>query len=191
MERAPDLVPDGESVTALLTAWRGGDDSARDRLLIVVYGELHRLAERALRGDRPGHTLQATALIHEAYLRLVDADVPWEHRAHFYAVAARTMRRILVDHARAKRRLKRGGDHVDVTLEESAIIDPERPPDLEALDEALERLAGHDERKARAVELHYFGGLNYDETARVLGISTATVHRDLRMAKAWLYQQLR
>lgn len=191
MERAPDVAPDRESVTALLSAWRQGDHVARDRLLAIVYDELHRQARRVMRGDGPGHTLQTTALVHEAYLRLVHADVPWEDRAHFYAVAARTMRRILVDHARSKRREKRGGGIVEVTLEESAVIDPQRPPDLEALDEALERLGEIDERKARAVELHYFGGLSYDETARVLDVSPATVHRDLRMAKAWLYQQLR
>ena len=191
MERAPDVAQDRESVTALLVAWRAGDDGARDRLLAIVYDELHRQAERVMRGDAPGHTLQTTALVHEAYLRLVHADVPWEDRAHFYAVAARTMRRILVDHARARRREKRGGGLAEITLEESAVIDPRQPPDLEALDEALERLAAVDERKARAVELHYFGGLSYDETARVLDISPATVHRDLRMAKAWLYQQLR
>ena len=191
MERAPDVAPDRESVTALLSAWRQGDHVARDRLLAIVYDELHRQARHVMRGDGPGHTLQTTALVHEAYLRLVHADVPWEDRAHFYAVAARTMRRILVDHARSKRREKRGGGIVEVTLEESAVIDPQRPPDLEALDEALERLGEIDERKARAVELHYFGGLSYDETARVLDVSPATVHRDLRMAKAWLYQQLR
>lgn len=179
-----------ESVTALLAKWRAGDESARDRLLASVYAELHRLAERAMHGDRPGHTLQATALVHEAYLRLVDADVPWEDRAHFYAVAARTMRRVLVDHARARARDKRGGDASAITLDEAVALSPARPADLEALDEALGRLAELDARKAKAIELHYFGGLSYEEVARVLQVAPATVHRDLRMARAWLHDTL-
>ncbi len=178
------------SVTALLAAWRAGDESARDRLLTCVYDELHRLAARAMDADRPGHTLQATALVHEAFLRLAGADVPWEDRAHFYATAARTMRRVLVDHARSRGRERRGAGAPAVTLEEAIAHAPSRPAELEALDEALERLATLDARKAQAVELHYFGGLSYEEVARVLGIAPATVHRDLRMARAWLYDAL-
>lgn len=178
-------------MTALLAAWRAGDESARDRLLTGVYDELHRLASRAMDGDRPGHTLQPTALVHEAYLRLAGADVPWEDRAHFYATAARTMRRVLVDHARARGRERRGAGARAVTLEEAIAHAPSRPEELEALDEALERLGALDQRKAKAVELHYFGGLSYDEVARVLGVAPATVHRDLRMARAWLHDALR
>jgi RNA polymerase sigma factor (TIGR02999 family) len=179
------------SLTALLAAWRGGDESARDRLLTTVYDELHRLAARAMQDDRPGHTLQATALVHEAYLRLAGSDVPWEDRAHFYAIAARTMRRVLVDHARSRTRQKRGGAADAITLEEALAISPGRPADVEALDEALERLGALDERKAKAVELHYFGGLSYEEVARTLGVAPATVHRDLRMARAWLHDALK
>lgn len=171
-------------------AWRAGDTDARDRLVSEVYPELHRLAERRLRSEEPGHTLQATALIHEAFLRLVDADVQWTSRAHFFAVAAQVMRRILVDHAKARRRVKRGGGATRVSLDEGLLVAPEREPDLLALDEALTQLQAQDERKAAAVELHYFGGLTYDEVAEVLGISPATVHRELRMAKAWLYHEL-
>lgn len=179
-----------QAVTTYLRQWRDGDDSARDRLVDVVYQELHRLAEQAMRGEREGHTLQPTDLVSEAYLRLVAADVEWEDREHFYAVAARIMRRILVDHARAKQAAKRGGGRIAVTLEDGAMGDSPGTPDLLALDQALDRLAEHDERKARAIELHYFAGLSYAETARALGMSEVTVHRDLRMAKAWLYQQL-
>jgi RNA polymerase sigma factor (TIGR02999 family) len=179
-------------VSRLLVAWRGGDASAADRLIPLVYDELHRLAQHQLRGERDDHTIQSTALIHEAYLRLVGADIAWEGRTHFYAVAARAMRRILVDHARARGRDKRGAGAQPVTLEDGIRISAaDDVVDLADLDEALERLSSLDERKARAVELHYFGGLTYDETAQVLGISPATVDRELRLAKAWLYQALR
>lgn len=178
------------AVTHLLASWRAGDERARDQLIPVLYDELHRLAERSLRGERPNHTLQATALVHEAYLRLVGADVPWEDRAHFLAVAARVMRRILVDYARSRGRHKRGGDFARVTLDES-LATPDRAPDILALDEALERLAAHDGRKARVVELHYFGGMRRNEVARALEISLPTVDRDLRVARAWLYSQMR
>ena len=180
--------PSGE-VSQLLIAWKSGDGSALQRLLPLVYDELHALASRHLRGERPDHTLQTTALIHEAYLRLVGADVAWEGRGHFLAVAAQTMRRILVDHARRMGRAKRGAQR-PITLEEGFAAAPERGPDVVALDEALERLSALDERKARAVELHHFGGLTYDETAAVLGVSPATVDRELRLAKAWLYREL-
>ena len=176
-------------ISQLLIAWKNGDGTALERLMPLVYDELHALASRHLRGERPDHTLQTTALIHEAYLRLVGADVAWEGRAHFLAVASKTMRRILVDHARRLGRAKRGGQR-PITLDEGLAAAPERGPDIVALDEALERLSALDERRARAVELHYFGGLTYDETAAVLGVSPATVDRELRLAKAWLYREM-
>ena len=182
--------PDRTEVSRLLLAWRDGDASALDQLLPLVYDQLHALARRHLKGERPDHTLQTTALIHEAYLRLVGADVAWEGRGHFMAVAAQTMRRILVDHARGKQRAKRGAGAVRVDLDEARVPTAEAAGDLVALDEALHRLAAFDERKARAVELHYFGGCTYDETASALGVSPATVHRELRVAKAWLYREL-
>jgi RNA polymerase sigma factor (TIGR02999 family) len=178
-------------VSELLTAWREGDESALDRLMPLVYDELHRLAERQLRRERDDHTLQTTALLHEAYLRLVGADVEWHGRVHFLAVAASTMRRVLVDHARARKRAKRGGGAVPVTLQDDMVGGEGRVTDLLALDEAIGRLSALDERKARAVELHYFGGLTYEETAQALALSPATVHRELRLAKAWLYNELR
>jgi len=182
--------PPGE-ISQLLVAWRNGDQDALQRLLPLVYNELHALARRHMRGERPDHTLQTTALIHEAYLRLCGADVAWEGRAHFLAVAAQTMRRILVDHARARSRDKRGGGIAPISLEAAAPVAPEASDELLALDEALTRLSALDERKAHAVELHYFGGLTYDETAAALDVSPATVDRELRLAKAWLYRELR
>ena len=178
-------------VTQLLGEWRAGNESSAERLMDVVYPVLHAIAHRQLREERPDHTLQTTALVHEAYLRLVGGDVDWEDRRHFFAVAARAMRRVLVDHARARGRAKRGGGVRIVTLEDALAPTDGPAPDLVALDAALEQLAAIDERKARAMELHFFAGLSYDETARTMAISPATVHRDLRMAKAWLYQQLR
>jgi RNA polymerase sigma factor (TIGR02999 family) len=178
-------------VSSLLLAWRDGDAAALEQLLPLVYDELHALASRRLRAERPDHTLQTTALIHEAYLRLVGADVAWEGRVHFLAVAAQTMRRVLVDHARARGRAKRGGGARPITLDDAMPVALDTAPDILELDEALERLSTLDERKARAVELHYFGGLTYDETAAALGVSAATVDRELRLAKAWLYKELR
>jgi RNA polymerase sigma factor (TIGR02999 family) len=180
----------GRDVSALLVAWRGGDRQAFDQLVPLVYGELHSLADRQLRRERPDHSLQTTALLHEAYLRLVGADVKWEGRVHFFAVAAQIMRRVLVDHARARARDKRGGGAAPVTLED-ALVEGGSSPDVLDLDEALGRLSALDERKARAVELHYFGGLTYDEVAVAMEISPATVHRELRLAKAWLYHALK
>jgi RNA polymerase sigma factor (TIGR02999 family) len=177
-------------VSQLLLAWRHGDAAALDRLLPLLYDELHAIARRQMQGERDDHTLQTTALIHEAYLRLVGADVAWEGRVHFLAIAARTMRRILVDHARARGRAKRGAGGEAVPFEDAAVASPDRPPDLVALDEAIARLSALDERKARVVELHYFGGLTYEETAAALGVSAATVDRELRLAKAWLYREL-
>ncbi len=176
------------TVTALLRSWRAGDREAFDQLVSLVYGELHRMAAQCMRGERADHTLQATALVNEAYLRLVAADVPWQDRAHFFAMAATTMRRVLVDHARGKGRAKRAGE--EISLEESLVVAPGREDDLLAVDDALERLALQDPRAAKVVELHYFGGLSYDETAEVVGISAATVDRELRFAKAWLARDL-
>ena len=184
------VAADHAEISRLLLAWKNGDESALARVVPFVYDELHRLAHKRLQGERTGHTLQTTALIHEAYLRLVGADVRWEGRVHFFAVAAQTMRRILVDHARTRGRAKRGGGVSPVTLEDVAVVASDPPADLVALDEALERLSAFDARKARIVELHYFGGLTYDEIAAAVGISAATVDRELRLAKAWLYRDL-
>jgi RNA polymerase sigma factor (TIGR02999 family) len=175
-------------VSRLLHSWRSGDRDALDRLIPLVHEELRAMAEVCMRGERPGHTLQPTALVHEAYLRLMGAEVAWQDRAHFFAVAATTMRRVLVDHARAKGRAKRDGR--PVSLEESILIAPERADDLLVVDDALDRLEAHDARAAKVVELHYFGGLTYAETAEALGVSAATVDRDLRFARAWLHREL-
>jgi RNA polymerase sigma factor (TIGR02999 family) len=183
-------VSEQQTVTQLLQAWRRGDREALDKLTPLVYDELRRLAERAMRGERPDHTLQPTALVHEAYVRLVEANVEWKDRVHFMATAATMMRRILVDHAKSKGRAKRGGGAAKLTLEEAVLVSSEPSEDLVLLDEALSRLADQDERKARVIELKYFGGLNYDETAEALDISASTVDRELRMAKAWLYREL-
>ena len=177
-------------VTQLLKECQTGDDGSFERLMAVVYPELRSLARRQLGGERDEHTLQATALVHEAYLRLVGADIEWSDRKHFYAVAARAMRRVLVDHARSRASEKRGGEYRIVTLDPDNTPDGNAPIDLMALDDALSRLAQVDERKARALELHYFGGLTYDETARALDVSPATIHRELQMAKAWLASEL-
>ncbi len=181
----------GADISQLLLAWRRGDRTALDRLLPLIYDELHQLARRQMREERPDHTLQTTALVHEAYLRLCGADVAWEGRVHFLAVAAQAMRRVLVDHARARGRAKRGAGAASITLDEGLAPASARGPDLVALDEAIDRLSTFDERKARVIELHYFGGLTYDETGTALGVSAATVDRELRLAKAWLYQELR
>lgn len=178
------------TATVLLQAWRGGDRDALDRLLPVVYDELSGLARRALHGERQDHTLQTRALVHEAYLRLVDADIPFQDRAHFMAVAARTMRRVLVDHARARRRDKRGGGAVRIDLDRVDLPVPDASLDLLDLHEALERLAVFDPRKSTIVELHFFGGLSYEEAGEAVGVSPATVDRELRLAKAWLRVEL-
>ncbi|MBD3162024.1 MAG: sigma-70 family RNA polymerase sigma factor [Candidatus Eisenbacteria bacterium] len=177
-------------ITRLLRIHREGDRTAIDTLLDLVYDELRGLADSYLRAERPGHTLQPTALVHEAYMRLVGADVPWEDRAHFFAVAARTMRRILVDHARERVAIKRGAGWVRTTLNDGLELTATPAVELLHLDRALQQLAEQDERVARASELHYFGGLSYEETAKVLDVSTATVHRDLRLARAWLHRAL-
>jgi len=182
--------PDRRAATLLLRAWRGGDRGALDQLLPVVYDELAGLAHRALRSERTDHTLQTRALVHEAYLRLVDADISFHDRAHFMAVAARTMRRILVDHARARVRDKRGSGAVRIDLDKLDLPAPARALDILDLHDALERLAAFDARKSSIVELHFFGGLSYDETAEAVGLSAATVDRELRLAKAWLRVEL-
>jgi RNA polymerase sigma factor (TIGR02999 family) len=179
-------------VTGLLLAWGQGDEAALARLIPLVHQELHQIARRCMVGERAGHSLQATALVNEAYLRLVDAkDVPWRDRAHFLAVSARVMRRILVDHARAKHYKKRGGDAVRVTFDEGLAVTNEPSVDFVALDDALEALAKLDERKSKVIELRFFGGLTVEETAIVLKVSPATVMGDWRLAKAWLQREMR
>jgi RNA polymerase sigma factor (TIGR02999 family) len=178
------------TVTGLLHEWRGGNPDALDRLMPMVYAELRRRAQIAMRGERPGHTLAPTELVHEAFLRLVDADISWEDRAHFLAAAATAMRRVLLDHAKARLRQKRGGGAVLVSLVDVAAADGTPIEDFIALDAALTRLAAEDERRSRMIELRYFGGLNLEETGAVLGLSTATVHRELKLARAWLMREL-
>lgn len=181
-----------QEITEMLREWSDGKPEALDLLLPLVYDELHRQASRFLRRERAGHTLQATALIHEAYLKLVDQrQVNWQNRAHFFGIAAQAMRRILVDYAKARHRVKRGGSGENLPLEAVTLaVSGERSIDLEALDEALTRLAEMDQRQARIVELRYFSGLSIEETAEVLRLSPATVKSDWRTAKAWLYQEI-
>lgn len=180
-------------ITELLREWsEGGKPEVLDKLLPLVYTELHRQAARYLRRERPGHTLQTSALVNEAYLKLIDRrDVNWQSRTHFFAVAAQAMRRILVDHAKAKHRLKRGGDNVRISLEAATLVAPdEKGVDLIALDEALGRLARRDSQQARVVELKFFSGLSLEETAEALRVSRATVARDWEAARAWLHREL-
>jgi len=179
-------------VTGLLLKWGRGDEDALERLIPLVYRELHQIARRCMAGERAGHSLQATVLVNEAYLRLVDAkDVAWHDRAHFLAVAARAMRRILVDHARARRAEKRGGPATKVTFNEALVVINEPREDFVRLDDALEVLAAFDERKSRVVELRFFGGLTVEETATVLKVSPGTVRGDWRLARAWLQREMR
>lgn len=181
----------GPNVTVLLQAWSNGDREALDKLTPVVYQELRRLARHYMRGERSGHTLQTTALVNEAYLRLVDLKrMSWQDRAHFFAVSAQLMRRILVDHAR-RHNLKRGAGIQHVPLEDTAIVGGEHESDFVTLDLALRELAAVDERKAQVVELRFFGGLSVEETAEVLKVSPITVMRDWSTARAWLYRELR
>jgi RNA polymerase sigma factor (TIGR02999 family) len=182
--------PERNLVTRLLREWSGGNKAALDELMPVVYQQLRKLASISLRSERPDQTLRATELVHEAYLRLVEADVAWQDRVHFFAVSARLLRRILVDHEKAAHRQKRGGGAETISLDEAVMIGSQTTGGILALDEALERLAAHDPRKSEIVELLCFGGLTYDETAAALKISPATVHRELKMAKAWLYREL-
>jgi RNA polymerase sigma factor (TIGR02999 family) len=178
-------------ITELLLAWNHGDEQALERLVPLVQDELHRLAHHYMRGERPDHVLQTTALVNEAYLRLVDSSrVRWQNRAHFFAVSAQLMRRILVDFARARQKLKRGGDLVRLTLDDALVIAREPSADLIALDDALKTLAAFDERKSRVVELRFFGGLSVEEAAEVLNVSAITVMRDWGLAKVWLLREL-
>jgi len=180
-----------QNVTQLLIGWGQGDKEALDRLVPIVYDELRRQAARYLRHERAGHTLQTTALIHEAYIRLIDQkNVHWQNRAHFFGIAAQLMRRILVDHARTRKRAKRGGSDIRVPLEDAVAIARAPQLDVVALDEALNRLAEIDEQQGKIVELRFFSGLTVEETAEVLGISPATVKRDWSMAKAWLHREI-
>jgi RNA polymerase sigma-70 factor (ECF subfamily) len=180
-----------EEVTGLLRAWSDGDQLALEKLMPLVYAELHRLAKRYMGHEHPGHSLQTSALVNEAYLRLVDAHgVRWENRTHFFAVSAQIMRRILVDFARARQNLKRGGGARQVTLDEGLVVSPESGADLLALDEALEKLAALNPRQSKVVELRYFGGLNEEEVAAALNVSSRTVRHDWSLARAWLYREL-
>ena len=178
-------------VTALLQQWRGGDGRVMDELLPLVYDELRRLAKRHMGSERPGHVLQATALVNEAYLRLIDIrHAQWQDRAHFFAMAARLMRRVLVDVARAQKNRKRGGALHRVTLDGNLPVSSETPEDLIAIDEALRSLAAQYDRKSQVVELRFFGGLSVEETAEVLKVSEETVMRDWKFAKSWLMREL-
>ncbi|HEX5083173.1 MAG TPA: sigma-70 family RNA polymerase sigma factor [Blastocatellia bacterium] len=182
--------PESENVTQLLIAWGQGDEAARDELIPLVYETLRRIARHHLRGERAGHTLETAALINEAYLKLVEQSVSWQSRAHFFGIAARLMRQLLVDYARARQRLKRGGDQWRVSLTDAAGVAQEQAADLLALDEALESLARVDPQRSRVVELRFFGGLTIEETAQVMGVSTPTVERGWRAARAWLQTEL-
>lgn len=180
-----------QNVTQLLIAWKGGDKRALDKLIPIVYDELRRQASRYLRRERAGHTLQTTALIHEAYLRLIDQrSVQWQNRAQFFGIAAQLMRRILVDHARAKHRAKRGGSDLRVSLTDVMALTKDPDLDLLEIDEALTRLAAIDEQQSKIVELRFFSGLSIEETAAALEISPATVKRDWSVARAWLYREI-
>jgi RNA polymerase sigma-70 factor (ECF subfamily) len=180
-----------QAITQLLGEWSGGDEGALEKLIPLVQPELHRLAHHYMSLERAGHTLQTTALLNEAYLRLVDNANPlWQNRIHFVAAAAQLMRRIMVDHARERRSLKRGGSAMKVPLDEAALVTETRSEELLALDEALERLAVQDPRKGQIVELRYFGGLTAEETAEFLKVSLRTVEREWNMAKAWLHRAL-
>jgi RNA polymerase sigma factor (TIGR02999 family) len=182
--------PSSRDVTGLLRAWGNGDRGALEELTPIVYEELRRLARRYLRGERAGHSLQATALVNEAYVRLVDYKrMQWQNRAHFFAVSAQVMRRILVEHAR-RRNLKRGGAVQHVSLEEAVVVGQGRPADLVALDDAMNALGRFDARKVQVVEMRFFGGLSVEETAEVLKVSPVTVMRDWNTAKAWLHREL-
>jgi RNA polymerase sigma-70 factor (ECF subfamily) len=188
--RYTDAVTSAADVSALLQAWNGGDTAALNKLTPIVYDELRRLASRYMRRERDRHSLQTTALVNEAYLRLVDIRrMQWQNRAHFFAVSAQLMRRILVDYAR-RHNLKRGGDLFQISLHDDALIDPGRDLDLVMLDTALTALAALDPRKAQVVEMRFFGGLNVEESAEVLRISPVTVKREWRAAKLWLYREL-
>jgi RNA polymerase sigma-70 factor (ECF subfamily) len=191
MQREAQLgEPAGGDISRLLRAWSDGDQSALERLTPIVYDELHRLARRYMKRERPGHSLQTAALVNEAYMRLVDCErMQWQNRAHFFAVSAQLMRRILVDHAR-RHNLKRGGDVQHVSLDEAAVVGGDQDADMAALDDAMNALARIDPRKVQVVEMRFFGGLSVEETAEVLKVSPVTVKRDWRAARAWLYREM-
>ena len=185
------MTPSPHLVTQLLVDWGNGNQAALDKLMPLVYDELHRLAHRYMDRERPGHTLQTSALVNEAFVRLVDQkDVHWQNRAHFFGIAAQMMRRILVDYARSRQYAKRGGDARQVSFDEAMIVSPERATEVVALDDALKRLALIDERKSQIVEFRFFGGLSIEETAEVLKVSPGTIMRDWTLAKAWLRKEM-
>ncbi len=191
LERPGEVIPKSpKTITRMLRDWKDGDQQAFEELVPLVYEKLRGLARRELRRDRPGHSLQPTELVHDAYARMVDLELSWQDRVHFYRMAARTMRRVLVDHARARRAEKRGGGAVMVTLSEVHGQLEQPASDVLDLNAALERLAEQDARLSQAVELYYFGGLTYQEIAHALEVSTATVDRDLRFARTWLRREL-
>ena len=185
------MISTSQGVTQLLVDWSNGDQAALDKLLPLVNDELRPLARRYMRRERPGHTLQTSALVNEAYLRLIDQrQVQWQNRAHFFGIAAQLMRRILIDHARGHHYAKRGGGALKVSLDEAAAVTEARAAELLAIDEALERLTAMDARKGRIVELRFYGGLTEEETAEVIGVSLPTAQREWRAAKAWLHRML-
>jgi RNA polymerase sigma factor (TIGR02999 family) len=190
MHPGEDAAKTSQSFRELLTCSRNGDRESLNQLLPLVYQQLHALAARLLKAERPDHTLRPTALIHEAYLRLAESEAGWQDRAHFFALAARLMRQILVDYARSQKATKRGGKAAKIPLDERIAVIPDRLGDVIVIDEALTRLAEADSRKSEVIELLYFGGLSYAEAAAALGISEATLHRDLAFARAWLRREL-
>jgi len=177
-------------VTQLLQAWSAGDPRAADELVPLVYDELRQVAARLMRSERQGHTLAPTALVHEAYVRLADVDIPWRDRGHFFALAANLMRRVLVDHARGQGSQKRGAGAQKVPLDEAFLVPGQLDERLVLIDEALSKLAALEPRKARIIELLFFGGLTYDEAAEVMGISVATLYREMKFAKAWILREI-
>lgn len=184
------MTPETSAITLLLAQCREGDQAALDALVPHVYDQLRAMAEQCFRREREGHTLRATALVHEAYLRLAGSHVDFQSRAHFFAIAARVMRRLLVDHARMQQRDKRGGGAWKLSLDDAVVVGAEKPAVVVALDDALQQLATLDSRKSDVLEMIYFGGLTYEEAAAATGVSVPTVQRDLRMAKAWLYREM-
>src|SRR5262245_57780983 len=186
------MTPSPKDVTQLLEEWSKGDQAALDELIPLVYEELHRMAKRHLGRERPGHTLQTSALVNEAYMRLIDQrNVRWQNRAHFLSIAARLMRRILIDHARAHHYAKRGGAAIKVSLGKAIDVSEARSAELVSLDDAMSALATLDPRKSQVVELRFFGGMSVEETAEVLGVSPVTVMRDWSTAKAWLHREIK
>lgn len=185
-----EITGERQKITGLLHAWRDGDSDAYDQIMPLVYGDLQRLANYQMQGEASHHTLQPTELVHEAVVRLMDAEVDWQDRVHFFSVASRAMRRVLVDHARAKQADKRGGGALRITLSTGLAAEDDAFEDMLSLDQALEKLAALDSRKAHIVELVYFGGMEHEDIGRLLDISRTTVHRELRFSRAWLKREL-